>query len=241
MGVSKSLSRMFCAASGAGSTARPRFYAARRLQRRALRSRTLLPISIIVSLVAGVALVGLLLLGANTLVGQGVGRVVLLVGLVALPLLLTVGNISYGVAESSQTHFCLSCHEMQRHGMSLFVDNKQALAAVHYQNRLVERDSTSYSCHKDYGLFGGFKAKMNGLHHVWAHYVTGVPAKLALYQPYPNANCLHCHDDARRFVENPAHQPVLAAVQAGSTSCLSCHRVAHDMGKVDSHSFWQAH
>jgi cytochrome c-type protein NapC len=199
----------------------------------------MLPTSIIVALGAGVVMVGLMLAGAKALAAQTVGRVVLLVGLVALPLLLSAGNISYGVAESSQTRFCLSCHEMQRHGMSLFVDDKQALAAVHYQNRLVERDTTCYSCHKDYALFGDVKAKMNGLRHVWAHYVSGVPEKLALYQPYSNSNCLHCHDDARRFVENPVHLPVLAAVQSGATSCLSCHRVAHDMGKVDSRSLWQ--
>jgi cytochrome c-type protein NapC len=200
----------------------------------------MLPVFVVAALGVGVLVAVLLRASTNTLAAQRVGRVVLLIGLVALPLLLSVGNLSYGVAESSQTRFCLSCHEMQRHGKSLFVDDKQALAAVHYQNRLVERDSTCYSCHKDYALFGDVKAKLNGLRHVWAHYVRGVPDKIALYQPYPNANCLHCHDDARRFVENPAHRPVLEAVQAGSTSCLGCHRVAHDMAKVDAGRFWQA-
>jgi cytochrome c-type protein NapC len=200
----------------------------------------MLPIFIVVALGLGVAVVLLLFSGAQALVAQRVGRVVLLAGVVAVPLLLSVGNISYGVAESSRTRFCLSCHEMQPLGKSLFVDDKQALAAVHYQSRLVDRDTTCYSCHKDYALFGDVKAKLNGLRHVWAHYVTGVPEKLALYQPYPNANCLHCHDDARRFLEQPAHQPVLEAVQSGSRSCLTCHRVAHDMSKVEAHSFWQA-
>jgi cytochrome c-type protein NapC len=200
----------------------------------------LLPVSIVVALAAGVVIVALLLAGTRVLAAQRAGRVALLVGMVVLPLLLSAGNLSYGVAESSQTRFCLSCHEMQRHDKSLFVDDRQALAAVHYQNRLVERDSTCYSCHKDYGLFGDAKAKLNGLRHVWAHYVRGVPEKITLYEPYPNANCLHCHDDARRFVENPPHRPVLGALQAGSMSCLACHRVAHDLAKVDSHSFWQA-
>jgi cytochrome c-type protein NapC len=188
----------------------------------------------------GLAIVVLLLLGAGTLAAQRVGRVVLLVGLVALPLLLTAGNLSYGVTESSQTRFCLSCHEMQRHGQSLFVDDKHALAAAHYQNRLIERETVCYSCHKDYALFGDARAKLNGLRHVWAHYVAGVPAKLELYSPYPNANCLHCHDDARRFREQPAHAPVMDAVVAGTTSCLTCHRVAHDMKKVDARDLWQA-
>ena len=200
----------------------------------------MLPISIVIALCAGLAIVGLLFSGAPALAAQRVGHMVLLVGLVVLPLLLSAGNLSYGVAESSQTRFCLSCHEMQAHGRSLFVDDRKALAAVHYQDRLIERDRTCYTCHKDYALFGDFKAKLNGLRHVWAHYVKGVPAKIALYAPYPNANCLHCHDDSRAFLENPAHRPVLGLLTAGSLSCLGCHRVAHDMRKVDAHQFWQA-
>jgi cytochrome c-type protein NapC len=200
----------------------------------------MLPPQVIIALAAGVAIVGLLLFCAGALAGQTVGRLVLLVGLVALPLLVSAANISYGVHQSSSTAFCLSCHEMQRQGMSLFVDNKQALAAVHYQNRLVDRDVACYSCHKDYAMFGNVKAKLNGLRHVWAHYIAGVPKKIALYQPYPNSNCLHCHDDGRPFVEAEAHRPVLGALYAGSTSCLSCHQIAHDMAKVDADQFWQA-
>ena len=201
----------------------------------------MLPIPIVVALAAGLAIVALLRYGASALSTHTVGRLVLLVGLVALPVLLTAGNLSFGVTESSQTHFCLSCHEMQRHGKSLFADEKQALAAAHYQNRLVDRETVCYSCHKDYAMFGDVTAKLNGLRHVWAHYIAGVPKKIELYQPYPNSNCLHCHDDARRFVEGVAHRPILPALYAGTTSCLSCHRIAHDMAKVDADELWQAH
>ena len=54
---------------------------------------------------------------------------------------------------------------------------RQALTAVHYQNRLVDRETVCYSCHKDYAMFGDVKAKLNGLRHVWAHYIAGVPQK----------------------------------------------------------------
>ena len=110
------------------------------------------------------------------------------------------------------------------------MDGKRALAAVRYQSRLVGRDSTCYSCHKDYGLFGDVKAKMNGLRHVWAHYVTGVPEHLALYQPFPNANCLHCHDDARRCLENPPHGPVLGTWHSGTLSRPGGQRDATERG-----------
>lgn len=200
----------------------------------------MLPTPLVIALVVGLVIVGLLYRGAPLLSAHTAGRMVLLVGLAALPLLLSAANISYGVHASSTTRFCLSCHEMQQHGKSLFVDDRQALAAVHYQNRLIERETICYSCHKDYALFGDVNAKLNGLRHVWAHYVAGVPDKLALYQPYPNSNCLHCHDDARRYIDAAAHRPLLGALSAGTTSCLSCHRVAHDMARVDSGQFWQA-
>jgi cytochrome c-type protein NapC len=200
----------------------------------------MLPLPAIIALTVGIAIVALLFFGAGILAGQTVGRIVLLVGLLALPVLLSAGNISYGFHQSSTTTFCLSCHEMTPHGKSLFVDNRQALAAVHYQNRFVDRETVCYSCHKDYAMFGDVTAKLNGLRHVWAHYIAGVPKKIELYKPYPNSNCLHCHDDMRRFVEAPAHKPVLGALYAGATSCLSCHRIAHDMAKVDAGDFWQA-
>jgi cytochrome c-type protein NapC len=200
----------------------------------------MLPIQLIVALVVGLAVIVLLFVGARGLAGQTIGRVVLLVGLVALPILLSAGNISYGFHQSSTTTFCLSCHEMRDYGKSLFVDNRQAVAAVHYQNRFVDRDTVCYSCHKDYAMFGDVTAKLNGLRHVWAHYIAGVPKKIELYHPYPNSNCLHCHDDMRRFVEGPAHKPILSALYAGTTSCLSCHRIAHDMAKVKADDFWQA-
>jgi cytochrome c-type protein NapC len=200
----------------------------------------LLPLPIVIALAVGVLVLALSYFGGPALAKARAGRLALLVGVVVLPLLLSAGNLSFGFHESSQTRFCLSCHEMQRHGQSLFVDDRHALAAVHYQNRLIDRDTVCYSCHKDYALFGDARAKLNGLRHVWAHYVAGVPEKLALYQPYKNANCLHCHDDARRFREQPGHAAVMDAITGGTTSCLSCHRVAHDMAKVEARQLWQA-
>jgi len=199
-----------------------------------------LPTQLIIAIIAGVAIVAMLGAGARTLASHTAGRVVLLIGIVALPLLLSAGNLSYGVHESSSTRFCLSCHEMERFGRSLFIDDRHALAAVHYQDRLVPRESTCYTCHKDYAMFGDLKAKLNGLRHVWAHYVKGVPAQITLYQPYPNSNCLHCHDDSRLFLEKEVHRSISSQLYGGSLSCLSCHRIAHDMAKVDAHQFWQA-
>jgi cytochrome c-type protein NapC len=200
----------------------------------------LLPTYIVLALILGLAIVVMLYAGMPTVAQHRWGRIVLLVGAVALPLFLSAGSVSYGVRQSTQTTFCLSCHEMQRYGSSLFADNRHALSAIHYQNRLIDRDSTCYSCHKDYAMFGDVKAKLNGLHHVWVHYFGKIPDKMALYQTYPAANCLHCHDDARRFLEAPAHQSVLDAVYQGKVSCLGCHNLAHDLNALAEHRLWQA-
>jgi cytochrome c-type protein NapC len=200
----------------------------------------LLPLYIIVALTAGLAVLALLYVGAGSVAANRWGKVALFVGVVALPLLLSAGSVSYGLHASTQTTFCLSCHEMQPYGTSLFADNRAALSAVHYQNRLINRDATCYSCHADYAMFGDLAAKVNGLHHVWVHYFGTIPKKIALYEPYPSANCLHCHDDARRFLEASAHQPVLAAIYQEKVSCLTCHSVAHDFQAVATHKLWQA-
>jgi nitrate/TMAO reductase-like tetraheme cytochrome c subunit len=198
-------------------------------------AQTLVMWGLVVAL--GVAL--LALMGFRSLAATPWGRVALLVAAALLPVSVSVAGLSGGVAESSRTRFCLGCHEMQNHGRSLFVENRRALAAVHYQNRFVDRDTACYACHTDYAMFGDVKAKLNGLRHVYVHYLGTVPDRFALYQPYSNKNCLHCHEDARRFTELPVHQPLLAKMESGETSCLSCHKPAHDMEKVQGGVLWQ--
>lgn len=195
---------------------------------------------VLVALAIAVAVAVLGWRGAGHLVGTRWGRLGLLVAAAVLPVAVTVGALASGVKESSSTRFCLSCHEMEPYGRSLFADNRQALAAVHYQDRLVTRDGTCYGCHTNYGLFGDVKAKLNGLRHVYVHYLGTIPERPKLYEPYPNANCLHCHDDARGFLEKPVHTPLLADLQAGRQSCLSCHKVAHDHESVAAGKLWQA-
>jgi cytochrome c-type protein NapC len=193
--------------------------------------------------VGGLAIAALVALlaaaGYRALAGSTWGRLALLVAAVLLPVSVSLASLGSGVAESSRTRFCLRCHEMQPHGRTLFADERKALAAVHYQNRLVDRDTACFSCHTDYALFGDLKAKLNGLRHVWVHYLGTVPDRFALYRPYPNGNCLHCHEDARRFLESAPHQPVMARLQTGETSCLGCHTVAHDLDKVRGGALWQ--
>ena len=191
---------------------------------------------LIVSVVA--VLVAFIAAAAGQLTVNRLGRLVLLAGLALLPLTVTGAGVAVGMHQSSRTEFCMSCHEMERFGQSLFVDNPGSLAAMHYQKRLIDRDSTCFSCHTDYALFGNEKAKLNGLRHVWVHSFGTVPAEPKLYQPYPNYNCLHCHDDSRAYLEKAPHQAQRAQLQSGEVSCLTCHRVAHDLDGVAAKNFW---
>jgi nitrate reductase cytochrome c-type subunit len=195
---------------------------------------------VFITLLVAIVGAGVVYFGAAQLLATRWGRRALLVGAVLLPLAASAGSFKAGVAESSRTRFCLSCHEMQNHGKSLFVDDRKALPATHFQNRLVERETACFACHTDYALFGDVKAKLNGLRHVYVHYLGQVPQKLALYQPYPNHNCLHCHEDGRRFVEAAPHQAVRAEIASGALSCLKCHAAGHDLAAVADRRFWQA-
>src|SRR5450432_2120981 len=64
-----------------------------------------LPIPIIVALAGGVLLLTLSYFGVPTLVKHRSGRLALLVGVVVLPMLLSLGHLSFGFEESSQTRF----------------------------------------------------------------------------------------------------------------------------------------
>jgi cytochrome c-type protein NapC len=164
------------------------------------------------------------------------------VGLAAcvLPVLSSTTGTTYAVQASSSTEFCLECHEMQDYGRSLFIDDRTVLPAVHYQNRLVDRDAVCFTCHTDYAMFGDVKAKLNGLKHVWVHYLGEVPEQFELYQPYPNSNCLHCHEDARTFTQAVPHQAKLDSMLAGETSCLECHGRGHALEQVEEGNLWIA-
>jgi cytochrome c-type protein NapC len=194
---------------------------------------------LLVILAAVIVLVALIASAAGHLTGHRLGRLVLLGGLGLLPLVITGAGLTVGVRESSQTNFCMGCHEMEPYGKSLFVDNPASLAAVHYQKRLISRDATCYTCHTDYALYGDAKAKLNGLSHVWVHYFGTIPERPKLYQPYPNYNCLHCHEDARGYLEQQQHVEHRAELQSGTRSCLTCHSIAHDLEGVATQNLWR--
>ena len=88
-------------------------------------------------------------------------------------------------------------------------------------------------------MFGNIQAKLTGLKHVWVNYFGAIPAELALYRPFNNRECLHCHQRARSYTENELHTDLLENLKDNEVSCLECHEVAHDVGNLSSLEMWK--
>ena len=172
------------------------------------------------------------------------GKILAFFVLFLLPLIAAGIGTTYQIDRSKSTKFCLSCHEMEPFGRSLLVDDSAHLAAAHFQNHRVPADEACYTCHTNYAMFGGFRAKIGGLKHVYIHYLGKVPAPEAirLYDPFNNRECLHCHLGARSFEEGATHNAnpyLLPAVKGNQVSCLSCHQTVHNIAQLNQAKFWK--
>jgi cytochrome c-type protein NapC len=174
------------------------------------------------------------------------GKMLAFLLLFLLPIVCAAMGFESELQRSTSTQFCLSCHTMEAYGKSLHVDDPTYLAAAHFQNHRVPADAACYTCHTNYAMFGGMKAKLHGLKHVYIYYFTTPPApeNIKLYEPYNNRECLHCHAGARSFEEGAVHNAdpdTLPAVRANKLSCISsgCHEVVHNVGTLNKVKFWK--
>jgi len=175
------------------------------------------------------------------------GRILAFAALVILPAVSVWAAFEEHLDRATSTSFCLSCHVMEDYGRSLHYDDASYLPARHFQNHFVPPDHACYTCHTDYAMFGGAKAKLHGLRHVYVQYLGTIPkpADIKLYSPFPNETCLHCHLGARKFEEVSGHHRTpgaLAAMKSGKTSCLSsgCHDIIHEVGDLEGSKRWSA-
>ena len=203
----------------------------------------------------GIELVGLLAITAALLLAlllrpamtrERGGRVLAFLGILALPSLAFAVGFNAHVERSKKREFCLSCHIMEPYGKSLRIDDPGHLPASHFQNHRVPPDQACYTCHTNYAMFGGLKAKLGGLRHMYVYYL-GTPPKpeeIKLYEPYNNRECLHCHVGARSFEEGVVHTAdpaVMAEIKSNKLSCVSsgCHETVHDVAKLGEQKFWK--
>ena len=167
------------------------------------------------------------------------GKVLAFLALLVLPLAMTALGLSSHMERSKSTEFCLSCHVMEPYGKSLRVDDAAFVPASHFQNNRVPPDRACFTCHTDYTMFGDAKAKLRGLRHVYVNYLAGPPEKIALYEPYNNRECLHCHAGARSFEESELHVDIRDELGANRTSCLECHDMAHEVAELAGKPLWK--
>ena len=101
-------------------------------------------------------------------------------------------------------------------------------------------DEACYTCHEDYVLYGGIRAKWRGLHHVYVQYLGTPMNPIHLYVPYNNRECLHCHLGARSFEESPTHTALHDDLVSNQMSCLTsgCHDTVHNVAGLDKVKLW---
>lgn len=176
--------------------------------------------------------------------GSG-GKILAFLALCVLPVLAMWAGASEHLERSTSTQFCLSCHVMADFGKSLYIDDRSYIPARHFQNNFVPRDHACFTCHTDYTMFGDYKAKWRGVHHVLIQYFGKIPKpeEIKLYTPYNNRECLHCHAGMRAYEEASAHhkQPdMLARAASNQLSCMTsnCHDIVHEVGSIKDEPVW---
>jgi len=192
-------------------------------------------------LLIALAIVGLVVARPAITVPRG-GKILAFLGLFIFPVLAGMLGFENHFERSKETRFCLSCHVMEPYGKSLYVDDKAYIPAAHFQNSRVPRVEACYTCHTDYTLYtGGIKAKIRGLHHIYAQYLGTVSQPIKLYQPFNNRECLHCHGGARSFEEGATHAAMMEDIKDNRMSCLTsgCHDMVHNVAQLDHLKYWR--
>jgi cytochrome c-type protein NapC len=196
--------------------------------------------TLLIFLLVGALLLLLPLVVHPSLTLKRAGRVFAFVAIVVVPIAAGFAGLDEHMERTKTVTFCTSCHVMQRYGRSLHIDDVDHLAGQHWQYNRVPQGTACFACHTDYTLYGDYKAKLRGLRHVWVQYVGTVPSTIKLYTPYNNRECLHCHGEARSFLESVTHKGEMQAIRANSKSCLTkgCHGTVHDVAQVDALAMW---
>jgi cytochrome c-type protein NapC len=172
------------------------------------------------------------------------GKILAFLGLFIFPAMAAMLGFESHLERSKETSFCLTCHIMGPYGRSLYVDDPSFIPAAHFQNARVPRDQACYTCHTDYSIYGGFKSKVRGLHHIYAQYLTTPKQPIKLYSAYNNRECLHCHLGARSFEQGAVHTAdpqTMQDIKNNKLSCTSsgCHANVHNVAQAGGVKYWK--
>lgn len=200
--------------------------------------------AVFVILAVTIAIITVVVIKPEITVARG-GKILAFVGLFVFPGIVALLGFDNHVERSKKTTFCLSCHIMGQYGKSLYVDDPSYIPAAHFQNGRVPREEACYTCHTDYTIYyGGIKAKMRGLHHIYVQYLGKPNNPIHLYTPYNNRECLHCHEGSRSFEQGAVHTAdpqIIADIKSNKLSCLSsgCHDTIHNIPKLNQVKYWE--
>lgn len=189
-------------------------------------------------IVLSIVIIAILLRRPALLAAPG-GKILAFMAFFILPIVATALGANIHLENSTSTQFCLSCHVMAKYGESLFIDDPKYLPAAHFQNNRIPKDHACFTCHTDYTLFGDVNAKLRGLKHLYVYYFKPVPPKLALYEPFKNRECLHCHSKGRSYEETSPHTEMKEQLTSDAMSCLTCHGTIHDVANIDKLKKWK--
>ena len=147
----------------------------------------------------------------------------LIAGIGVLPVI----SVSFGTVlvfqRAERVEFCASCHEpMQPYVDDMMNLESESMAAVHYKNRYIPSNQC-YDCHTSYGLFGTAEAKTKGLVDMYKYYTDTYHVPIQMRSPYPNNDCLKCHAESLKWLQQELHTENKEALFAGDTSCMECH------------------
>jgi cytochrome c-type protein NapC len=191
-------------------------------------------------LVIAVVIAGLVVARPGITVARE-GKILAFLGLFIFPVFTGLLGLDNHLERSKETSFCLSCHIMSPYGKSLYVDDPAYLPASHFQNHRVPPNQACYTCHTDYTMYtGGIKAKIRGLHHIYAQYLGKPQQPIKLYQPFNNRECLHCHQGARSFEQGTTHSAILDDIKSNQLSCVTsgCHDMVHNVAHLNQVKMW---
>ncbi len=199
------------------------------------------PTGILVALIVLTMVLTVVLIVRPSITAGATGKVLAFVALCILPALCIGGGMSTQMQRSEQTRFCISCHSMENHGKSLYVDDPSYIPAQHFQNHRVPPDKACYSCHADYTIYGPLKDKFQGIKRLYMQYVSTPPKTFQIPGGYSNLQCLHCHAGARKFEENPVHAAMMDSLKTNEMSCLSsgCHDTVHNVTQLGNVKMWR--
>ncbi|MDO8493918.1 MAG: NapC/NirT family cytochrome c [Deltaproteobacteria bacterium] len=132
---------------------------------------------------------------------------------------------TYNLSRAKSVDFCMSCHQMSQHIDDVMNEKSTSLAAMHQKRHWINKNPC-YTCHTDYSMFGPIEAKAKGLVHLYVSAFTDKKEEeIKLYQPYPDTNCLQCHQTSR-FEKVEEHGDRLPEER-----CIDCHDNIHKVGE----------